>query len=126
MSGINKVILVGHLGADPDIRVMNNGESVANVSVATSKTWKDRDTGEQREKTQWHRCVAYRKLAEVIGQYCSKGDKVYFEGELETRKWQAEDGSDRYSTEVIVHTLEFLGSRPKSDHLSTENEQQSE
>ncbi len=109
--GVNKVILVGNLGADPDVRTMNNGEQVANISIATSEVWNDRNTGDKREKTEWHRCVAYRKLAEIIGQYCRKGSKLYVEGRLETRKWQDRDGQDRYTTEIIINEMQMLDSR---------------
>lgn len=114
--GINKVILVGNLGADPDVRTMNNGEQVANISIATSEVWNDRNTGEKREKTEWHRCVAYRKLAEIIGKYCRKGSKLYVEGRLETRKWQDRDGQDRYTTEIIVNEIQMLDSRGQGDN----------
>lgn len=109
--GVNKVILIGNLGQDPDIRTMNNGEQVVNFSLATSETWNDRHTGEKREKTEWHRCVAYRRLAEIIGQYVRKGSKLYLEGRLETRKWQGNDGQDRYTTEIIVNEMQMLDSR---------------
>ncbi len=109
--GVNKVILIGNLGQDPDIRTMNNGEQVANFSLATSETWNDRHSGEKREKTEWHRCVAYRRLAEIIGQYVHKGSKLYLEGRLETRKWQGNDGQNRYTTEIIVNEMQMLDSR---------------
>lgn len=109
--GVNKVILIGNLGQDPDVRTMNNGEQVANFSLATSETWQDKNTGEAREKTEWHRCVAYRRLAEIIGQYVKKGSKIYVEGRLQTRKWQGQDGQDRYTTEIIVNEMQMLDSR---------------
>ena len=109
--GVNKVILIGNLGQDPDIRTMNNGEQVANFSLATSETWNDRHSGEKREKTEWHRCVAYRRLAEIISQYVRKGSKLYLEGRLETRKWQGNDGQNRYTTEIIVNEMQMLDSR---------------
>ena len=99
---INKVILIGNLGADPEIRYMPNGNAVANVSIATSESWKDRNTGEPQERTEWHRVVFFGKLAEVVGQYLRKGSKLYVEGRLQTRKWQGQDGQDRYTTEVVV------------------------
>ena len=110
--GINKVILIGHLGADPDIRYMPSGEPVANLSLATSESWKDGNTGETREKTEWHRVVAFRKLAEIIGQYCKKGSKLYIEGRLQTRKWQDQNGQDRYTTEIICDQMQMLDSKP--------------
>jgi single-strand DNA-binding protein len=99
---INKVILIGNLGADPETRYMPNGNAVANVSIATSESWKDRNTGEPQERTEWHRVVFFGKLAEVVGQYLRKGSKVYVEGRLQTRKWQGQDGQDRYTTEIVV------------------------
>jgi single-strand DNA-binding protein len=113
--GINKVILIGNLGADPDIRYTQSGDAVANVSLATSETWKDRQSGEARERTEWHRVVFFGKLAELVQQYLRKGSKVYLEGQLRTRKWQAQDGQERYATEVVVGlggTLQMLDGRP--------------
>ncbi len=115
--GINKVILIGNLGADPETRYMPNGNAVANVSLATSDSWKDKNTGEQRERTEWHRVVFFGKLAEIVGQYLKKGSKVYVEGRLQTRKWQGQDGQDRYTTEVVVDqggTMQMLDSRAGS------------
>lgn len=109
--GINKVILIGNLGQDPDIRYMPSGEPVANLSLATSEIWKDSNSGETREKTEWHRVVAFRKLAEIIGEYCKKGSKLYIEGRLQTRKWQDQHGQDRYTTEIIADQMQFLDSR---------------
>ncbi|EAX1526717.1 single-stranded DNA-binding protein SSB1, partial [Salmonella enterica] len=100
--GVNKVILVGNLGQDPEVRYMPNGGAVANLSLATSDTWKDKQTGEQRERTEWHRVVLYGKLAEVAGEYLRKGSQVYIEGELRTRKWTDQSGQERYTTEVVV------------------------
>ena len=100
--GVNKVILVGNLGNDPDVRFTPNGGAVANLSLATSESWKDRNTGQQQEKTEWHRVVIFGKLAEIAQQYLRKGSKVYIEGKLQTRKWQAQDGQDRYTTEIVV------------------------
>ena len=110
--GVNKVILIGNLGADPDIRYMPSGEPVANLSLATSESWKDSQSGELREKTEWHRVVAFRKLAEIIGQYCKKGSKLYIEGRLQTRKWQDQNGQDRYTTEIIADTMQMMDSKP--------------
>jgi single-strand DNA-binding protein len=113
--GINKVILIGNLGQDPETRYMPNGNAVANVSLATSDSWKDKNTGETRERTEWHRVVFFGKLAEIVGQYLKKGSKIYVEGRLQTRKWQGQDGQDRYTTEVIVDqvggVMQMLDSR---------------
>ena len=108
--GINKVILVGNLGQDPEIRVFQNGDSVANMTIVTSETWKDKNTGEQREKTEWHRVSMFKKLAEIAGKYLKKGSKVYIEGSLKTRKWQDQTGNDRYVTEVHATTMQMLDS----------------
>ncbi len=102
MAGVNKVILIGNLGRDPEVRYMPSGGAVANVRIATSETWKDRNTGEPQERTEWHSVVFFGKLAEIVGQYLRKGSKVYVEGKLRTRKWQGQDGQDRYTTEVVV------------------------
>ena len=111
MAGVNKVILIGNLGNDPDMRYMPNGEPVANISIATSETWNDKNTGEKREKTEWHRVVAYRRTAEVIGQYTRKGSKLYVEGRLQTRKWTDQSGQQRYTTEIIADNIQMLDSR---------------
>ena len=114
MAGIKKVIIVGHLGNDPEMRSMPNGEAVANISVATSEAWTDKNTGERREVTEWHRIVFYRKLAEICGQYLKKGAQVYIEGRLRTRKWQDQNGQDRYTTEIQGDVMQMLGTRPQS------------
>ena len=114
MAGINKVIIVGNLGNDPEIRTMPNGKAVANISVATSEAWTDKNTGERREVTEWHRIVFYRKLAEICGQYLKKGAQVYIEGRLRTRKWQDQNGQDRYTTEIQGDVMQMLGTRPQS------------
>ena len=114
MAGINKVIIVGHLGNDPEMRSMPNGEAVANISVATSEAQTDKNTGERREVTEWHRIVFYRKLAEICGQYLKKGAQVYIEGRLRTRKWQDQNGQDRYTTEIQGDVMQMLGTRPQS------------
>ena len=116
MAGINKVILVGNLGNDPEIRTMPNGEAVANITVATSESWNDKNTGERREVTEWHRIVFYRRQAEVAGEYLRKGSKVYVEGRLRTRKWQDQNGQDRYTTEIIGDVLQMLDSRQSGDN----------
>ena len=102
MSGVNKVIIVGNLGKDPEVRFMPNGGAVANITVATSDTWKDKQTGEQKEKTEWHRVVMFGKLAEIAGEYLKKGSKVYLEGSLQTRKWTNPQGQDQYTTEIVL------------------------
>lgn len=107
--GVNKVILIGNLGQDPEVRYMPNGGAVCTISVATSETWKDKNTGESQEKTEWHRCVSFRRLAEIMGEYLRKGSKVYVEGRLQTRKWQDQQGTDRYTTEIIVNEMQMLG-----------------
>ncbi|ELB1513633.1 single-stranded DNA-binding protein [Vibrio diabolicus] len=111
--GINKVILVGNLGSDPEIRYLPNGGAVANITVATSETWRDKASGENREKTEWHRVVLFGKLAEVAGEFLRKGSQVYIEGQLQTRKWKDQQGQDRYSTEVVVQgfngVMQMLG-----------------
>ncbi|HHR6315448.1 TPA: single-stranded DNA-binding protein, partial [Providencia alcalifaciens] len=112
--GVNKVILIGNLGQDPEIRYMPNGGAVANLTLATSESWRDKQTGEMREKTEWHRVVIFGKLAEVAGEYLKKGSQVYIEGSLQTRKWQDQSGQDRYSTEVVVNiggSMQMLGGR---------------
>jgi len=119
--GINKVILVGNLGQDPDIRVFQNGDSVANITVATSETWKDKNTGEQREKTEWHRVSMFKKLAEIAGQYLKKGSKVYIEGNLKTRKWQDQTGNERYVTEVHASTMQMLESLKNVENRGAAN-----
>ena len=111
MAGVNKVIILGNLGNDPEVRYMPNGEPVANISIATSETWNDKNTGEKREKTEWHRVVAYRRTAEIIGQYTRKGSKLYVEGKLQTRKWTDKNGVDRYTTEIIADSVQLLDSR---------------
>lgn len=109
--GINKVIIVGNLGQDPEVRFMPNGGAVANFTVATSETWKDKQSGDQNEKTEWHRIVMYQRLAEIAGEYLKKGSKVYLEGRLQTRKWQNQQGLDQYTTEIIVNDMQMLDSR---------------
>jgi single-strand DNA-binding protein len=109
--GVNKVILVGNLGADPEVRYTPNGSAVANIRIATSETWKDKNTGEPQERTEWHRVALFGRLGEVAGQYLRKGSKVYIEGKLRTRKWQGQDGQDRYTTEIIADQMQMLDSR---------------
>jgi single-strand DNA-binding protein len=109
--GINKVILVGNLGADPDTRYMPSGKAVTNIRIATSESWKDKQTGDQQERTEWHSIVMYDKLGEIAAEYLRKGSQVYIEGKLRTRKWQDKEGKDRYTTEIIANEMQMLGSR---------------
>ncbi len=109
--GVNKVILVGNLGKDPETRYMPSGGAVTNITVATSETWKDKATGQPQERTEWHRVVFFNRLAEIAGEYLKKGSKVYIEGSLRTRKWQGQDGQDRYTTEIVANEMQMLDSR---------------
>lgn len=109
--GINKVILIGNIGQDPEVKYMPSGGAVTNVSVATSETWKDKNTGQPQERTEWHRVVFFNRLGEIAGEYLRKGSKVYIEGSLRTRKWQAQDGSDRYTTEIVASEMQMLDGR---------------
>ena len=109
--GINKVILVGNLGNDPEVRYANNGSAIANISVATTDSWKDKNTGEQQERTEWHRVVMFNRLGEIAGEYLKKGSQVYIEGRLQTRKWQDQSGQDRYTTEIVGSEMQMLDSR---------------
>ena len=109
--GVNKVILIGNLGADPETRAMPSGSTVANLRVATSESWRDKQTGEQQERTEWHRVAFFGRLAEVAGEYLRKGSQVYIEGSLRTRKWQDKQGNERYSTEVVGNEMQMLGGR---------------
>ncbi len=112
--GINKVIIVGHLGADPETRYMPSGGAVTNARVATSEAWKDKTTGDQQERTEWHNIAFFGRLAEIAGEYLRKGSQVYVEGRLRTRKWQDRDGNDRYTTEIVANEMQMLGGRPGS------------
>ena len=109
--GINKVILIGNLGNDPDIRYTASGAAVANISLATAETWRDKDSGEQQERTEWHRVVFFGRLAEIVGEYLRKGSQIYVEGRLQTRKWQDKEGNDRYTTEIVANEMQMLGGR---------------
>ena len=109
--GVNKVILIGNLGQDPEVRFMPNGAAVANITIATSESWKDKNTGEKKEVTEWHRVVFYRKLAEIVGEYLKKGSKVYIEGKLKTRKWTDKNGVDRWTTEIVSDNMQMLDGR---------------
>ncbi len=109
--GINKVILIGNLGGDPETRYMPNGSAVTNITVATNESWKDKKTGEQKDRTEWHKVAMFNRLAEVAAEYLRKGSQVYIEGKLRTRKWQDRDGNDRYTTEIIADEMQMLGGR---------------
>ena len=109
--GINKVILVGNLGQDPETRAMPSGSTVTNITLATNESWKDKQTGEQKERTEWHKIAMFNRLAEIAAEYLRKGSQVYIEGKLRTRKWQDRDGNDRYTTEVIADEMQMLGGR---------------
>ncbi|OGO91335.1 MAG: single-stranded DNA-binding protein [Coxiella sp. RIFCSPHIGHO2_12_FULL_44_14] len=118
--GVNKVILIGNLGNDPEVRYTPNGNAVANVTLATSMTWRDKQSGELQERTEWHRIVFFNRLAEIVGEYLRKGSKIYIEGSLRTRKWQDKTGIDRYTTEVIANEMHMLDSRQHNqEHNST-------
>jgi len=111
MAAVNKVILVGNLGKDPEIRYLQDGTAVANFSIATTRKWKDRGTGEEKSQTEWHRIVAFRRLGEICGEYLSKGKQVYIEGRLQTREWEDKDGNRRWTTEIVAREMQMLGSR---------------
>lgn len=119
--GINKVILIGNLGQDPDLKVMPSGGSVANISVATSESWTDKNTGQKQERTEWHRVVFFNRLADIVGQYLRKGSKVYVEGSIRTRKWQGQDGQDRYTTEIVAVNMQMLDSRSSNSGAQSQN-----
>ena len=128
--GVNKVILVGNLGKDPEVRYAPNGGAVANVTIATSESWKDKNTGEKQEKTEWHRVVFFGRLGEIAGEYLKKGSQIYVEGRLQTRKWQDKEGKDRYTTEIVAGEMQMLGSRngmgAPSDSFSDHPEEKKE
>ena len=114
MAGINRVTIIGNLGQEPELKFMPNGNAVANFTVATSEKWKDKQTGEDKETTEWHRVVIYQRLAEIAGEYLKKGSKVYLEGKLRTRKWQNQQGADQYTTEIIVNEMQMLDGKPQN------------
>ena len=122
MKGVNKAIVIGTLGQDPDVKATANGGTICNVSVATNESWKDKNTGEKKEATEWHRIVMFGKLAEIAAQYLKKGSQAYFEGRIQTRKWQDGQGNDRYSTEINASQMQMLGSKGEAqqprDHVS--------
>lgn len=123
--GINKVILIGNLGADPEVRYMPNGGAVTNVTLATSESWKDKQSGEQHDRTEWHRVVFFNRLAEIAGEYLKKGSKIYIEGRLQTRKWQDKNGQDRYTTEIIAGEMQMLDSRAAGAGSHANHDQES-
>ncbi|KTC65237.1 single strand binding protein (plasmid) [Legionella adelaidensis] len=118
--GINKVILIGNVGTDPEVRYLPNGNAVATLSVATSETWKDKQTGDKQERTEWHRVVCFNRLGEIAGEYIRKGTKLYVEGSLRTRKWQDQQGQDRYTTEIVAADIQMLDSKggPSSNNFN--------
>lgn len=118
MRGVNRVTLIGHLGQDPDTRYMPNGKAVTNIRIATSETWKDRQTGDQQERTEWHSVVLFDKLGEIAGEYLRKGSQVYIEGSLRTRKWQDKEGKDRYTTEIVARDMQMLGGRQQGERAT--------
>ncbi|AUI65594.1 MULTISPECIES: single-stranded DNA-binding protein [Glaesserella] len=120
MSGVNKVIILGRLGNAPELRTLPNGDPVARISVATSETWIDKQSGEKKENTEWHTVIAFRKLAEIFEKYLKKGSQIYVEGKLRTRKWQAQDGTDRYTTEIITDQLQMLGNAQSNNNWAQE------
>jgi len=122
---LNKVQLIGRLGADPEVRYMPSGGAVTTLSLATSRRWKDKQTGERREETEWHRVVMFNRLAEIAGEYLKKGSQVYIEGHIRTRKWQAQDGQDRYTTEIVADSMNMLDSRSGNDGQSSGSQGQS-
>ncbi len=122
MAGINKAILVGNLGRDPEVRYTPSGVAVASFSIATSDEWKDKDTGEKKERTEWHRIVAWRRLGEICGEYLKKGSQVYIEGKIQTRSWEDRDGNQRYTTEIIAQTMQMLGSAGRQGRAESPGE----
>jgi single-strand DNA-binding protein len=123
MSSLNKVMIIGHLGRDPETKSMPNGTSVSTVSIATSRNWKDKESGDKREETEWHRVVFYDKLADIVDEYLVKGKLVYVEGRLRTRKWQDKDGVDRYTTEIIANQMTMLGKRSDDDDRGSHDDE---
>lgn len=120
--GVNKVILIGNLGQDPDVKYMPSGVAIANITVATSESWKDKNTGETVDKTEWHRVVFFKRLAEIVGEYLHKGSKIYIEGRLQTRKWQ-KDGQDHWTTEIIANEMQMLDSRANAEAIHNSHSQ---
>ena len=124
--GVNKVILVGNCGQDPESRQMPSGGAVTNLTLATSESWKDKSTGDQQERTEWHKIAFFGKLAEIVGEYVKKGSKVYVEGSLRTRKWQGQDGQDRYTTEIVASEMQMLDSRESQAQQAAPKQQANE
>ena len=124
MSGVNKAIIIGNLGKDPEIRYAQDGKAIANISIATSEQWKDKQTGEKQERTEWHKVTAFGKLGEIIGEYLHKGSKVYIEGRIQTDKWQDKEGNDRYTTKIIAGQMQMLDSRGVSDSGQSDTQRQ--
>lgn len=124
MASLNQVQIIGNLGVDPDVRHLPNGGQVTNIRVATSEQWNDKQTGERKENTEWHRVVFFGKLAEIAGEYLGKGSQVFIQGRLQTRKWQGEDGQDRYSTEIVANDMKMLGSRPGNGNGNSQGQNQ--
>jgi single-strand DNA-binding protein len=125
MSGINKAIILGRLGKDPEVRYTPDGTAIANFTVATSEEWKDKNTGEKREKTEWHRIVAFRRLGEICGEYLAKGRQVYIEGRIQTRDWEDRDGNKRYTTEIVASQMQMLGGRDDNRSSAPQRQQSS-
>jgi len=123
MASVNKVILVGNLGRDPEVRYSPDGGAICNVSIATTSSWKDKNSGEKREETEWHRVVFYNRLAEIVGEYLRKGRPIYVEGRLKTRKWQNKEGVDQYTTEIVADQMQMLGIRDDGGSASAERQQ---
>lgn len=124
MASVNKVILVGNMGRDPETRYSPSGDAITNIALATTESWRDKNTGEKKEATEWHRVTFYRKLAEVVGQYTKKGSSLYVEGKLHTRKWTDKDGVERYTTEIIADSMQLLGGGPKQDDTPPQQQRQ--
>lgn len=122
--GVNKAIILGSLGQDPDIRYTAGGAAVANISIATNEQWKDKESGEMQERTEWHRVVFFGRLAEIVGEYLRKGSQVYVEGRIQTRKWQDKEGKDRYTTEIVANEMQMLGSKSGGTTASFDQSQQ--
>jgi single-strand DNA-binding protein len=118
--GVNKAIIVGHLGQDPEVKYMPSGSAVANVSIATTESWKDKNSGEKQEKTEWHRVIFFGRLAEVVGEYLGKGSQVYVEGRLQTRKWTDKNGVERYTTEIVANEMQMLGGKGSGEGRATD------
>ena len=122
MASVNKVILLGNLGADPEVRYMTNGEAMANIRMATTETWRDKATGDKKDATEWHRVVFFGRLAEIVKEYLKKGSSVYIEGRIRTRKWQDKEGQERYTTEIIANEMQMLGGRQSASSSGGEAE----